>query len=192
MIRSLLLSLLLLTSVGAWLTEEKDIEVIPNPHDNKGCLPSLDGMLEPYHLLTKPVATQADTFQELSYAKVLSVPIPIYRMKQPNRISHLELEFKLALVKDLSNAAKPQVHEVTVPMEQARDSWFPGYYWSPIVMGCGGGYQHVGWKFTAIDNNKPMPFFYALMVQVDETERTQGVRIGGFRAPGWMAAAIIS
>eukprot|EP00543_Licmophora_paradoxa_P000503 CAMPEP_0202445182 /NCGR_PEP_ID=MMETSP1360-20130828/4058_1 /ASSEMBLY_ACC=CAM_ASM_000848 /TAXON_ID=515479 /ORGANISM="Licmophora paradoxa, Strain CCMP2313" /LENGTH=149 /DNA_ID=CAMNT_0049061365 /DNA_START=205 /DNA_END=654 /DNA_ORIENTATION=- len=147
--------------------------------------------------------TQPDSFQAMSYAKVMSVPIPIYHMKQPNRISTLELEFQLALVKDLTMAGKSLVYESPVPMERAIDSWFTGYYWTPILMSCGaagvdaegtsGGYQHVGWKFTSLDEQEStLPFFYALMIKRDDKKKSNGVHIGGFRAPGWMAHAIVT
>ena len=172
-------------------TEEKEIEVIPNPYDEKACFSNLDGFLEPYYLLTKPLPTQPDTFQELSYAKVLSVPVPVYRMKQPARISESQLEFQLVLVKELSSAGKSSIHAVSVDLEVAKDSWFPGYYWSPLVMHCpeDNDYQHVGWKFTSLDQRAELPDFYALMVHIDERAK-QGVeiRIGGLKAPGWMAA----
>jgi hypothetical protein len=182
--------------------QEKEFEVIPNPHSsdkNNVCFSNnLDGFLEPYYLLTKPLPTQPDTFQDLSYAKVMTVPVPLYRMKQPARVSHNELEFQLVLVRELSSTGKSNIHAVTVELELAKDSWFPGYYWSPLVMACPetNDLQHVGWKFTALvedSQNNDLPHFYALMVRIDDREK-KGVQIsiGGVRAPGWMAAQILS
>ena len=61
--------------------EEKEFDVISNPHQQQSsdvmCFSNLDGFLEPYHLLTVPLPTQPDTFQELTYAKVMSVPVPV-------------------------------------------------------------------------------------------------------------------
>jgi hypothetical protein len=192
--RFFLAVLLFLPIVNALFSlKERDIEVIPNPHGQACSSRSLDGLLEPYHLITKPITTQADTFQELVYRKVMSVPIPIYRMKQPERLSGAQLEFQLVLVKDLARAGKALIHETPVEREQAMDSWFPGYYWTPLVMACSeAGWQHVGWKFTAVQGSQTLQHFYALMVHMDEEESTQGIRIGGFKAPGWMVTAVMS
>jgi hypothetical protein len=198
MARFLMLFLLMLScSEALFSLEEKEIEVIPNPHaaGASACAAgrSLDGLLEPYHLITKPMATQPDTFQELAFRKVLTVPVPVYRMKQPVRLSEAQLEFQLVLVKDLAKAGKASIRESPVDKERAMDSWFPGYYWTPLVMTCTeGAWQHVGWKFTALNESQDLPHFYALMVSIDEEEKTNGVRIGGFKAPGWMVTAIIS
>ena len=186
--------------------EEKEIDVIPNPHDHseavKSCPTRLDWLLEPYNLITKPLTTQVDTFQGLSYAKVLTVPVPVYSMKQSARISASELQFQLVLVNQVSTAATSFLHEIPVDPEAAKDSWFPGYFWAPLVMSCGrgddsdetaSGYQHVGWKFTALTSDSAMPSFYALMVQFEEkNEITEGIRLGGFKAPGWMVTGIFS
>jgi hypothetical protein len=206
---SSLLLVLLLINVDSFSTsvKDKEIKVIPNPHDNseavKSCPTSLDWLLEPYHLITKPLTTQADTFQGLSYAKVLSVPVPVYQMKQPARLSAGELGFQLVLVNQVSAAAASSLHEIPVDPEAAKDSWFPGYAWAPLVMACGGGggggdssetapgFQHVGWKFTALASKSAMPYFYALMVQFEEkNDITEGIRIGGFKAPSWMVTGI--
>jgi hypothetical protein len=160
-------------------------------------------LFTPDHLITKPVTTQADTFQGLSYAKVLTVPVPVYSMKQPARISAGELQFQLVLVNQVSTASASFLHEIPVDPNDAKDSWFPGYAWAPLVMTCGGGggdssetapgYQHVGWKFTALTSESAMPSFYALMVQFDKkNEIAEGVRLGGFKAPGWMVTGITS
>ena len=175
-------------------SEEKEFEVIPNPHDDSSnsCASNLDGIFEPYYLLTKPIPTQPDTFQELGHTKIFSVSVPVYRMKQPARISERQLEFQLILVSELSASGKSTIQPVEVDMEVAKDSWFPGYYWSPLVMHCPENmnkYQHVGWKFTALNPEAAdRPHFYALMVHIEEKEKQAiEIRIGGFRAPGWMA-----
>lgn len=191
------LLLLVLPFATSFLSlEEIEIEVIPNPHGQACASRRLDGLLEPYHLITKPLPTQEDTFRELVYRKVLTVPIPVYRFKQPARLSASQLEFQIVLVKDLSHAAHTVIHESPVEVERAMDSWFLGYYWTPIVMSCGDeDWQHVGWKFTALQGNDALlpQQFYALMVNLEEKdESTQGIRIGGFKAPGWMVTAIVS
>lgn len=200
-----LLSLVTSSSNGFLVSvaDDQEFDVIANPHAETVCSGGalLDALLEPYQLIIKPMVTQADTFQELSYAKVLTVPVPVYTMKQPERLSAAQLNFQLVLVKGLSAGTANLIQEVPVPMEHAVDSWFPGYYWTPLIMACGGNdnFQHVGWKFTAIDNqdtttnhnnNNLLPHFYALMVQMNHKEKTQGLRIGGFRAPGWMVETV--
>ena len=181
------------------VADDQEIEAIANPSLPDVCSGNalLDRLLDPFQLITKPMMTQADTFQELSYAKVLTVPVPVYTMQQSARISESQLQFQLVLVKALSPMATRAVKEVPVPMERAVDSWFPGYYWTPLIMACGGddNWQHVGWKFTALENNDvnhAFSHFYALMVHMDPKETTQSVRIGGFRAPGWMVGAVLS
>lgn len=193
--RFFLAILLLLDYSSAFRTlNEKEIEVVPNPHGHACTSRRLEGFLEPYHLLTKPLATQDDTFRELVYRKVFSVPIPVYRMKQPLRLSALQLEFQLVLVKDLAHGAKALIRETPVEQERAVDSWFTGYYWTPLAMQCADeGWQHVGWKFTALQDNHGLPQFYALMVNIaEEEESTQGILVGGFKAAGWMMNAVMS
>ena len=152
--RSLLLclfwTLLLLTcvprvqSLSATSREDADFEVISNPHvcrfsnDQESCTISSSSslatlLLEPYYLMRNVVETQADTFQDVEFRKLWGVPIPIYHMKQPKRLSTAELDFQLILVKDLPKAGHALIHQVPVEAQKARDSWFPGYEWNPIV-----------------------------------------------------------
>ena len=198
-----LLSLVATTSSNGFLVsvpDDQEIEVISNPNLPNVCSGGgalLDRLLEPYQLIVKPMVTQADTFQDLSYAKVLTVPVPVYTMQQPARLSARQLQFQLVLVKALSPVTTHAIKEVPVPMKEAMDSWFPGYFWTPLIMSCNGDdkWQHIGWKFTAMEsnnNNQEFPHFYALMVQMDSKEKTQGLRIGGFKAPGWMVGAVLS
>ena len=178
-------------------SEEKEFEVIANPHQDGSCGSngngavrnprSLDSFLEPYFLLRHPLTTQPDTFQDLKFAKVMGIPIPVYHMKQPARLSAAELPFELVLVRDLTRTGKDQIQmDTSVPMERARDSWFPGYYWQPLYMTIAdGGHEHVGWKFIAMDpDTASLPYFYALMVRMDQKTR-QGEAsfvIQGFQA----------
>jgi hypothetical protein len=61
-------------------------------------------------------------------------------MKQPARLSAGGLGFQLVLVNQVSAAAASSLHEIPVGPEAAKDSWFPGYAWAPLVMlACGGG-----------------------------------------------------
>lgn len=162
--------------------EEKEIDVIPNPHDDANqevtsCSASLQLLMQPHYLITKPMTTQVDTFQEITHAKVLSVSVPIYRMKQPHRLSSAEYGFSLVLVRDL--ATHVNVHETPVKREQALDSWFVGYMWAPIVYRCSNNSDlHIGWKFTNDSGNE---FFYALLVDINKRQKT-----------GWMVAHVMT
>lgn len=175
--------------------EAKEIEIVENPHadpQQTGCSrAALDSLLEPAHLIVHPMATQQDTFQDLLYAKVLTVTVPVYRVKQPERLSPSELQFQLVLVRDLSRIGESTVLEVPVDQASARDSWFLGYEWAPLVMECAeGDYHHVGWKYDSLTNNQEMPHFYALMVEIHQRERVAEVLVGGSKAPMWMGAAL--
>ena len=123
------------------------------------------------------MTTQVDTFQEITYAKVLSVSVPIYRMKQPHRLSSAEYGFSLVLVRDL--ATHVNVLETPVKREQALDSWFVGYMWAPIVYRCSNNSDlHIGWKFTNDSGNE---FFYALIIDMNKRQKT-----------GWMVTHVMT
>lgn len=189
-------------------SEEEEIDVIPNPFQNQTtCATMVDFFVESQYLLTKPLVTQKDTFQDLGYAKIMNVPVPVYRMKQPERIAKAQLEFELILVQELSEYGLSSIREVPVNFEQAKDSWFPGYFWSPLVMDCPGekvvqvegeishesASQHVGWKFEAWgykrEDPSAVPHFYALMVRTETKKKLleERVYLAGFKAPGWMS-----
>ena len=177
-----MLSVLLLSPTCALLSslEEKELDVITNPHDDANqevtsCSASLQLLMQPHYLITKPMSTQVDTFQEITFLKVLSVPVPIYRMKQPYRLSSAEYGFSLVLVRDLPTHMN--VHETPVERERALDSWFVGYMWVPIVYRCSNNSDlHIGWKFTSVNDNGN-EFFYALLVDINKRQKT-----------GWMVA----
>merc|ERR1711865_983536 len=140
----------------------------------------------------------------------IGVPIPVYLFRfaipdsadeidtelpycrQPARLSHLELPFKLVALRQLS---MPNAIEVPVDFASSQDSWFPGYSWSVLVCkGCD-GVTHIGWKFTAPDGDA----FYALIVEHgnDETVKAgsyaemiaEKLRIGT-PAPAWLLALL--
>ena len=164
--------------------EEQEIEVTTNPYGPgaESCS-SVQNLLSPHLLMTQTLPTQMDTFRKIRHAKVLTQPVPVYTMQQPERLSPRQLSFDLVLVRDL--ASHEQVHVVPVDPEKGMDSWFPGYSWEPLVHDCGGSYQHVGWKFTSNDSS-----FYALLVHVDERRQKNPIRVGGFQAAGWMLQGI--
>lgn len=204
-----LLYLLPRSSSALFATKDTDLEVISNPHSDVDHVAvkrsaALDGLLEPYQLIVQPLLTQPDTFQELVYHTVLTVPVPVYRMKQPARLSARQLEFDLILVRKLgSDSAASTMVELPVDRQQAMDSWFPGFYWTPLIIKCNNNddsrdWKHVGWKFTANDvGDTPntqaaaLPHFYALMVHVNDEEKIiGGVRMADVTAQ--MVAAAIS
>ena len=93
-----------------------------------------------------------------------------YHFRQPWRLSHLQLPFKIALVSSLDVAG---VREVAVDANKAADSWFVGYSWSLLV--CGGadndgcdGETHLGWRYSSASGH----VFYALIVDYDEQRPT--------------------
>lgn len=186
---------LLLLQASAFLPslEKNEIEVIPNPHvtqQDMACITALQHLLQPYLLLTKsPIITHDDTFQDITFAKVLTYPVPIYHMKQPYRLSTNELDFSMVLVRDL--ATHVNVHETPVDPEKARDSWFVGTMWTPIVYKCASSVQHVGWKFTNV-NGDDSNSFYALLVNVNKRKTDSMIQIGSLQAPGWMAAIAVT
>ena len=54
--------------------------------------------ITPAEIITSPMVTQADTLQRIVTVKYMSTPVPIYLFKQPARLSHLELPFKIVLL----------------------------------------------------------------------------------------------
>ena len=131
------------------------------------------------------MTTQVDTFQEIKYAKILSVPVPIYRMKQPHRLSLTEYGFSLVLVRDLATQ-HAKIHEMPVERDQALDSWFVGYMWTPIVYECSKNNSnlHIGWKFTSVNENNNggnNEFFYALIIDMNKRQKT-----------GWLVTHIMT
>lgn len=213
-------------------TEDAEVTVVPNPHarppspsddatsssayfgaaasgSSSGC--DARSLLSPHRILRSPIATQPDTLIEIATRKVLSVPVPVYRFKQPARLSPSELPFDLILVSDVDvprggaggGKGTPLLRELPVPPAMAADSWFPGYRWSPVVYsgcaGAGGGEEavHVGWKFA---DSATGGFFYALIVEMRDEEEGAAAAVGvgalgemiaegfhvGTRAPMWM------
>ena len=165
---------------------------------------AFNSLLNPSLIIQAPLPTQPDTFLKLHVKKIAGgIAAPIYQFKQPARLSHLELPFKiLPMLED--PAAKLQYNEIPVPMAQAVDSWFVGHYWSIIVAeGCDGKLTHLGWKFTPVaGGNTASAGFLALIVDyVDtEAEATGSIREQllagelniGVQAPAWMAALFLT
>jgi hypothetical protein len=148
--------------------------------------------LNPNHVVAAPAALQADTFSHVQHVQYLDTVVPVcvtaaqtplissvfpiyacnsrYHFRQPWRLSHLQLPFKIALVSSLDVAG---VREVAVDANKAADSWFVGYSWSLLV--CGGadddgcdGETHLGWRYSSASGH----VFYALIVDYDEQRPT--------------------
>ena len=109
--------------------------------------------LVPFNIITHPMPTQKDTLLSvmkrarpyfkigpiffaaslmiyLLVQRVFGIDVPIYHFKQPSRLSHLELPFKLLLVRTIDTTS---LVEIPVPMNQAVDSWYPDYFWTVVV-----------------------------------------------------------
>ena len=92
-----------------------------------------------------------------------------YHFRQPERLSHLQLPFKIVLVTAVSGAG---ISEVPVPAVPAADSWFVGYSWSLLLCACAGASDasycasdmHLGWRYTSANGD----VFYALIVKYDD------------------------
>jgi len=184
-------------------TEKSDVEGISNPHipteEKNSCLnpcqPSR--LLSPHQIILTPKVTQPDTLISITRERILSVPVPVYHFRQPERLSTLQLPFKLVLVNDVDPAGSNTLVEVSVDTASASDSWFPGFRWTPVVCGvCGSGEGlHVGWKFENLNGE----FFYALIVATGKRERSEGGSVleavgellnVGVRAPEWMLESV--
>ena len=89
-----------------------------------------------------------------------------YHFRQPQRLSQLQLPFKIVLVTAVRGAG---ISEVPVPAVAAADSWFVGYSWSLLVCACADasnctGDVHLGWRYTSANGDA----FDALIVKYDD------------------------
>jgi hypothetical protein len=206
---------------------ETEVEITANPHDDHNstlssasslssswghcsstnCVSNLQNLLDPANIFMHVLKTQTDTLKEIEMITLSKSSssdsdirtIPIYTFQQPNRISTRQLPFQLLLVTELTAP-----HGITtVDQKTASDSWFPGYYWSVVVVcDCASfTFQHVGWKFTSslatttttttsVAGQDYEESFYALIVHLDKKE-TQQVRVFGMQAPGWMLTNLL-
>lgn len=112
------------------------------------------------------LSVQQDTFARIETKRVSGVEINIYHFKQPERLSALELPFKILPLRAIELS---DVVAMEVPAENAMDSWFPGYAWSVLVCKrCEG--THIGWKFTPTGTTGGQAF-YALIVESIDKEQ---------------------
>lgn len=192
------------TACSALLVD--DIQITGNPFMPKTPAPegTCDGtgcqlFVDPTQIIMTPMVTQPDTLTAIVQRKYMGMMIPLYLFRQSPRLTSRPLPFKLLLQRQIDMAG---VTELTVPMHQAMDSWFPQYHWSVVVCtGCD-GLTHLGWKFTS--NAAPGESFYALIVDYFEKEKITAdasasmldairdtLRVG-MRAPAWMAAMALA
>lgn len=154
--------------------------------------------LSPQNLALDPVEPQGDTFLTVVKKKWMNFEIPVYHFKQPERLSELQLPFKVVRVKQLDPTG---IVELSVPPRMSADSWFVGYSWSIVMCQQCQHPLHLGWRFTS--NANPQDFFYALIVSYGDNKENAGGLASkiagalhiGIKAPEWMtvfAAATIA
>ena len=170
------------------------VRPIPNPHmsDHTSCLCSSQ-IVVPQNTIFSPTQLQPDTFLSIETVKVGEASVPIYQFKQPERLSSLQLPFKIVLQQSLP--ANGELYELEVG-EEGLDSWFVGYKWSVLVCSsdCNGKNMHIGWHFQPVNSGEKG--FYALIVKTDKENNGlfSGVSLEAFRefiqvgvpAPAWM------
>ncbi|CAE8685939.1 unnamed protein product, partial [Polarella glacialis] len=114
--------------------------------------------------LLPQLRVQADSFLRLEQRRANGLEVNLYHLKQPARLSELELPFKILPLRQVDLTG---LQVLEVPQKQAQDSWFPGYAWSILICTrCEG--RHLGWKFTPISGSStaaPQDAFYALIVE---------------------------
>jgi hypothetical protein len=186
-------------------TFNETIKSSPQQQCTSPCVSNLQSILKPEKLISTLYKTQKDTLQGIRMVSMSGggVDVPLYQFKQPRRLSNQELPFQLVLVSDMDDT--PHQINVVQDMAVASDSWFPGYFWSVVVIcDCSAlEYRHVGWKFTSLtdpaSSSPSSDSFYALTVHSINTvtkkevatTSTEAVRVFGMAAPGWMLANLM-
>lgn len=179
-------------------SQATSVKPIPNPHmSGDGHCLCASQAIQPKHTIISPAQLQPDTFLSMDHVKVAEYTIPIYQFKQPERLSALQLPFKIVLQNKLPTL--DELHHVEVG-EQGFDSWFVGYKWSILICSnCNGKYTHIGWHFksTSGENN-----FYALIVKtsndnsifssISSMEAFREMIQIGVPAPSWMLGLLAS
>ena len=141
--------------------------------------------ISPDSIIPAPAPLQADTFSHVQYVRYLYSVVPVfascapprpilpshaaprrYHFRQPERLSHLQLPFRIVLVTAVSGAG---ISEVPVPAVPAADSWFVGYSWSLLLCACADASDctsdvHLGWRYTSANGD----VFDALIVKYDD------------------------
>ena len=184
-------TLLLLSSIPAW-GRVSNIAANGNPHaPAPACKAESAGDCEcpAQHLdLTRAnlplLPVQADSFLGMEEHEVRGLKVNLYNFKQPERLSELQLPFKLLLLQEVDQT---DLQLIEVPSKHALDSWFPGFAWSILVCKrCEG--RHLGWKFTPT-SAQGMPF-YALIVETATEDELENRLLVSLRAVGRPLAAL--
>jgi len=180
---------------------EASVQATANPYMEDTCpadscrCPALS--LNPLAAMTDAaLPTQPDTFMKLVRKKHMGFELPIYHFKQPERISHLQLPFKVLPMYSIDETG---IVDIPAPEGTGLDSWFPGYQWSILVCRICEQSLHVGWRYTPTSPNGDKKEFFALIVQYGEENKqkssgnaeieTEEALTIGIPAPSWMAAA---
>lgn len=151
---------------------ERTATPIPNPHSPSPACTCAAQLIDPKSILAKPLLTQADTFLAIETAKVGNVPVPLYNFRQPARLNHQQLPFKILNVMNIGNDAIA----LSVDKKQADDSWYVGYYWDVLVCTtCGDKTVHIGWKFTSKADSSVS--FYSLIVRTNEDNKERSINL---------------
>jgi hypothetical protein len=159
-LRNLLLSLT--TALIFTAQAEKVAQPSSNPHTASAECTCPAQLIQPKNLLVSPAPVQADTFLSTEVAKVANVPITLYNFRQPARLNHQQLPFKIVL----TNHVGPGALELAVDEKSSRDSWFLGYKWKVLVCPtCNNHVSHIGWKFDSLNGGES---FFALIVRTKE------------------------
>ena len=176
------------------------VKPIPNPHmssNNGQCLCTAQA-LQAKNTIVSPTQLQPDTFLSMEKVKIAEFTVPIYQFKQPERISSLQLPFKIVLQSSLPNLN--EVIDIEVDDKQGLDSWFVNYRWSILICSdCNGKNTHIGWRFQPV-SGKNNNDFYALIVKTgdDNNGIFSGMSLEAFKnmvqiglpAPKWMLGLI--
>jgi len=179
---------------------EASIQATANPYMEDTCptdscrCPALS--MNPLAAMTDAaLQTQPDTFMKLERKKHMGFELPIYHFKQPGRISHLQLPFKVLPMYSIDQTG---IVDIPAPEGNGLDSWFPGYEWSILVCRICEQSFHVGWRYTPTSPSADKKEFFALIVQYGEENKqkssgnaeveAEALTIG-IPAPSWMAAA---
>ena len=190
--------LCLITTIPDCTEAASSVKAIPNPHmSGDGQCLCASQAIQPKNTIISPAPLQPDTFLSMEHVKVAEYSIPIYQFKQPERLSAMQLPFKIVLQNKLPTLN--EVHHVEVG-EEGFDSWFVGYKWSVLICSnCNGKYTHIGWHFKSISGGND---FYALIVKtsndnsifssISSMEAFREMIQIGVPAPSWMLGLLAS
>jgi len=191
--------LALLLSVSLSTNADGDVQVSGNPYMTDTCpsdrckCPAQS--LNPLSVVVTPLVTQSYTFSRIVHKKFMGMDLPIYHFNQPERLSRLQLAFRILPVYTIDETGV-----IDIPVEHAKgaDSWFSGYTWSILVCTLCEERTHLGWRYTPNSSNNSQGFIGLIVSYSESTElKTAAGSILedkselaiGSPAPEWMIAA---